>query len=240
VLGMGLLVRLNVVAVVVGALAACPNQVQRGAREDSPSAQDSSDDVRSAAATARGASDKVRGDTPDAHFDRILDEEAAAREAFARQLTADLAVTDNVVFAATGPGGRHLTVSIQPVCNENTMLSMLQLAPRLRQLGFDAVTCHGESAVGYLVPDDGVAPTIFDKRSGWYCGDSVGGLPASCWRTREQCAVVHGSCTYRQQPAQCTIIDGVRACFATAAHCFMHRRIEIKYRRVSSECFEVP
>ncbi|KAB2896138.1 MAG: hypothetical protein F9K40_15060 [Kofleriaceae bacterium] len=173
-----------------------------------------------------------------------MDDGAAARETFARQLTADFAPTDNVVFAATGPGGRHLTVNLtvnlQPACNENTMLGMLQFAPRLRQLGFDVVTCHGESAVGYLVPDDGAAPTIFDKRTGWYCGDNVDGLPSSCWRTREQCALVHGACTYGQRPAQCTVVDGVRACFTTAEHCFTHRRIEVRFGRVSPDCFEVP
>jgi hypothetical protein len=210
------------------ALVACANQGQRRTREDSPSAQDGAADVRSPATTAPGDSDKV------------LDEGAAARESFARQLTADFAATDNVVFAATGPGRRHLTVNVQPSCNENTMLGMLRFAPRLRQLGFEVVTCHGESAVGYLVPNDGAAPTIFDKRTGWYCGDNVDGLPSSCWRAREQCAYVHGSCTYRQQPAQCTVVDGVRACFATAEHCFTHRRMEAKQGRVSPDCFEVP
>jgi hypothetical protein len=219
---------LAAIVVGAGALVACANQGQRRAREDSPSAQGGSADVRSPATTAPGASDAV------------LDEGAAKRETFARQLTADFAATDNVTFAATGPGGRHLTVNVQPTCNENTMLGMLQFAPRLRQLGFDVVTCHGESAVGYLVPDDGATPTIFDKRTGWYCGDNVDGLPSSCWRTREQCAFVHASCTYRRQPAQCTVVDGVRACFATVEHCFTHRRIEVKYGHVSLDCAEVP
>lgn len=176
--------------------------------------------------------------------DAHLDEGAAARDAYARQLTAHFTVTDNIVFAATGPGGRHLTVHLtvsnQPACNENTMLGTLQFAPRLRELGFDVVTCHGDSAVGFLVPDDGAPPTIFDKRSGWYCGDDVVGIPASCWRTREQCAIVHGSCTYQQQPVQCTTMHGFRLCFATAESCFMHRRMEVKLGRVSPECFEVP
>jgi len=168
------------------------------------------------------------------------DEGAAERDAFAAQLTAQLAETDRVTFSAIGAGGRHLTVDLQPACNENTILGMLHLAPTLRERGFLSVTCAPERKVGYLVPSDGSVPTIFDERRGWYCGTDADDIGSSCWRTRDQCLVVHRTCGSRQEPAHCTTAVDLYVCVSTAAECQLHRRFHASSGRGEAPpCTEV-
>ena len=112
----------------------------------------------------------------------------------------------------------------------------MQFAPRLRELGFALVTCYPDVTVGFWVPTDDTPPTVFDKRTGWYCAAGVGAA-AVCFRTRPQCVGIGaGGCERMNQPAYCTKAEGLNYCVPTRAGCEDVRTLA----NASAPCIPVP